>query len=100
MTSDKIRAGRAIWAWRLFRRGELPARVEVLAAAKTSDADLSEARSAVREMADEDGTPIEWLGSEIVQATSDDEEVLAARVKEDALAHGMSEEELPLKLRD
>lgn len=99
MTYDRIRASRAIWAWRLFRLGELPADVEVIAVRATADRDLADARDAVREMADEDGTPINWLGESTVTAVSENEDLVAVRAKQDALEHGMAEEELPPKLR-
>lgn len=79
--------------------GELPADVEVVAASATADEDLGDARDAVQEMADEDDTPIEWLGESTVTAVSEDEDLVGVRAKQDALKHGMTEEELPPKLR-
>mgnify|MGYP000044051265 CR=1 FL=1 len=100
MTSyDHVRAHRVIWAERLFRMGELPAKVEVIAVQGTATEDLGTARQAVRDMADEDGTPIKWLGQMTVQAVSEDKDVIARRAREDALKHGMSLEELPRNLR-
>ena len=98
MNKDYIRATRAIWAWRLFGLGELPAGVEIVAVRGTPTEELGAARSAVRQMADDDGTPITRSG-ETVWAVSDDEDEMATLARREALKHGMSEEELPSKLR-
>lgn len=96
---DRVRAGRAIWAWRLHRMGEFPCNAEIVAVRGTSTEELGTARQAVRDMANVDGTPIEWLSHETVTPVSDDEAEVAKRARQDALLHGMEEEELPPKLR-
>lgn len=100
MTETKMRASVALWIWRLDRLGELPARAEVVAAKFGSNGKIFEARQIVRSLAD-DGNLITWVSenSETVEAVGD-ENTVATRTKEEALAHGMTEAELPSKLRE
>ncbi|MDG5761342.1 hypothetical protein QA600_18590 [Natronococcus sp. A-GB1] len=98
--TDRIWASRAIKAWKLYKRGELPASVEVVAVQGVTDARLGEVRRAVEGIADADGGPLIRLASSTVKAASDDDAEMRRLTRDFALEHGMSEEELPIALRN
>ena len=98
MDKDRIYAGRAIRVWRLNRRGELPADKEVIAVRGVDKDDLRDARVATRDIVDDPESPLNWLSNRTVEVTAPDDEV-ADWAHEYALSHGMTERELPIKLR-
>lgn len=98
--NERLLANRAIKAWRLYKREELPASVEVVAVQGVTDDKLGEARRAVETIADADGGPITRLASSTVTAASDDDDEMRSLTRAYALEHGMAKEELPIALRN